>query len=68
MSGDVSLHVERASFADRLAALFAACRKHSRVRDYYLGVDLCDACHALANDCEVLVAVEALEPDPNASA
>lgn len=51
------------AFADRLGELFAACRKHSRVRDYFRGVDMCDACMVLADECDVLVAVEALEPD-----
>lgn len=51
------------SFADRLALLFDACRKHSRVRDYFRGVDVCDECGSLADRCAVLVAVEALEPD-----
>lgn len=51
------------AFADRLGELFAACRKHSRVRDYFRGVDMCDACLVLADECDVLVAVEALEPD-----
>ncbi len=64
VTADRFLH-QPTAFADRLAHLFDACRKHRRITGWRYGVyghPICADCKRPADECAILLAVEALEP------